>query len=109
MFWISILATALISALLTCWLLGYWFRSRLWPKLLMEIDEEFQVRLKEASDVLGERVERSVRKGVVDGVTSLASREVLSGTTKNIARSGAGMVEDGLGWILGRRREDDRD
>ena len=109
MFWISIIVTALLSAVVTCLLLTYWFRSRLWPQLLAEIDEEFRVRLQEASDVLGERVERSVRKGVVDGVTSLASREVLSGTTRNIARSGAGMVEDGLGWILGRKREDDRD
>lgn len=109
MIWLGFVATALLGALFTCLLMSYWIRVRLWPRLLADIDEEFRVRLKEASDVLGERVERSVRKGVVDGVTSLASREVLSGTTRNIARSGAGMVEDGLGWILGRRREDDRD
>ena len=107
MFWLSILATALLSGLVTCLLMGYWFRTHLWPRLMAEIDEEFRIRLQEASDVLGDRVERSVRKGVVDGVTSLASREVLSGTTRNIARGGAELVEESLGWILRKRREED--
>ena len=107
MYWLAIVATALLSGLFTCLLMGYWIRVYLWPRLMAEIDEEFRQRLKEASDVLGDRVERSVRKGVVDGVTSLASREVLSGTTRNIARGGAELVEESLGWILRRRREEE--
>ena len=110
MFWLAIFTTAILSGLFTCLLMGYWIRVRLWPQLLAEIDEEFRDRLQEASDVLGDRVERSVRKGVIDGVSSLATREVWSGTTRNFARSGAEIMEEGLGWILGRRRDErDRD
>ena len=107
MYWLAIVATALLSGLVTCVLMGYWIRSRLWPQLMAEIDEEFRVRLQEASDVLGDRVEHSVRKGVVDGVTSLASREVLSGTTRNLARGSAELMEESLGWILRRRRDEE--
>jgi len=111
MFWLSIIITAILSGLFTCLLVSYWIQVKLWPRLIEQIDEEFRVRLQEASDVLGDRVERSVRKGVVEGVTSLASREVLTGTTRTIARSGAEIVEESLGWILGRRppRGPDRD
>lgn len=109
--WLTILLTALASALLTCLLISWWLRYRVRPRLMAELDQEFRLRLKEASDVLAARVEEAVRKGVRDGFTSLASREVLQGTTRNIARTGAGIVEESLGRILGRRpaREDDQE
>lgn len=107
--WLTVILTALASAWLTCALMAAWLRYRVRPRLLAQLDEEFRLRLKEASDVLALRVEEAVRKGVREGFTSLASREVLQGTTRNIARTGAGLVEDSLGRILGRRPPRDSD
>jgi hypothetical protein len=109
--WLTILVTALLSAALTCSVIAWWLQNRVRPRFLEQMDEEFRLRLKEASDVISARVEESVRKGVRDGFTSLASKEVIQGTTRNIARTGAGFVEDSLGKILGRRppRSDDQE
>lgn len=104
---LTIILTALASALCTCLILGWWWQYRARPRLMAQLDDEFRQRLKEASDVMSARVEEAVRKGVRDGFTSLASREVLEGTTRNIARTGAGLVEDSIGRILGRRRASD--
>lgn len=104
---LTIILTALASALCTCLILAWWWQQWARPRLMAQLDEEFRLRLKEASDVISARVEEAVRKGVRDGFTSLASREVLEGTTRNIARTGAGLVEDSIGRILGRRRGDD--
>jgi hypothetical protein len=109
--WLTILVTALLSAALTCSVIAWWLQNRVRPRFLEQMDEEFRLRLKEASDVISARVEEAVRKGVRDGFTSLASKEVIQGTTRNIARTGAGFVEDSLGKILGRRpsRSDDQE
>jgi hypothetical protein len=101
--WLAIAVTALLSASLTCAALAWWLQYRARPRIMAQLDEEFRLRLKEASDVLAVRVEEAVRRGVRDGFTSLASKEVIQGTTRNIARTGAGFVEDSLGRILGRR------
>lgn len=102
--WWAILITAVLCAVLSCALTATWIRYRITPRLKEDLDREFQVRLEHASDVLSERVEQAVRRGVVDGFTGLASREVLEDTTRNIARSGAEFVEERLGRIFGRRR-----
>jgi hypothetical protein len=44
-----------------------------------------------------------VRKGIQEGVVSLASRETLEGTTRNLARSSAELMEDRLNRIFGGR------
>lgn len=110
MFWLQIAVTALFSAILTCILMGYWFKTRLWPQLWQQVDQEFRQRLEEASDVIGGRVETSVRKGVVDGVTSFATPQGISGTTRTIAKSSVDFVGDSLlGKARRRRRDDNRD
>lgn len=101
--WLAISLTALLSATLTCSVIAWWLQYRVRPRFMEQMDEEFRLRLKEASDVISARVEEAVRKGVRDGFTSLASKEVIQGTTRNIARTSAGFVEDSLGRILGRR------
>ncbi|MDF1629408.1 MAG: hypothetical protein P1U78_06390 [Alcanivoracaceae bacterium] len=101
--WLAIVATAALSAALTCSVIAWWLQNRVRPRFMAQLDEEFRQRLKEASDVMALRVEEAVSRGVREGVTSLASREVIQGTTRNIARTGAGFVEDSLGKILGRR------
>jgi len=106
-----VVAAAVLSAVLTCVALATWTQYWLRPRLMKQLDEEFRVRLAEASDVLAERVEDAVRRGVIDGVTRIGTREVIEGATRNIARTGAGLVEDSLGRILGRqnRRSTDPD
>jgi hypothetical protein len=101
--WAAIMLTAIFSSILTCSVIAWWLQYRVRPRFMAQLDEEFRQRLKEASDVMAARVEVAVSRGVRDGVTSLASREVIQGTTRNIARTGAGFVEDSLGKILGRR------
>lgn len=101
--WLAIGVTAVLSAALTCSVIAWWLQHRVRPRFMAQLDEEFRQRLKEASDVMAARVEEAVSRGVREGVTSLASREVIQGTTRNIARTGAGFVEDSLGKILGRR------
>ena len=98
----QILAVAGLSALLTCIATALWSQYWLRPRLMRQLDEEFTVRLAQASEVLAERVEEAVRRGVMDGVTRLATREVIEGTTRNIARTGADFVEERLGRIFGR-------
>lgn len=100
--WVLVLV-ALGSAAVACMALAMWMTLWLKPRLEKQFDEEFRVRLAEASDVLAARVEEAVRKGVMDGFTRLASKEVLEGTTRNIARTGADIFEEGIGRILGRR------
>ncbi len=105
--WILV-AIALGSAALACAGLGVWMTLWLKPRLARQFDEEFKQRLDEAADVLAARVEEAVRRGVMDGFTRLASKEVLEGTTRTIAKTGADIVEEGLGRILGRRGRRDR-
>lgn len=107
--WILIVI-ALGSAAVACAVLALWMTLWLKPRLAREFDEEFKQRLEEASDVLAARVEDAVRRGVMDGFTRLASKEVIEGTTRTIAKTGADFVEDSFGRIFGRRptrREED--
>ena len=102
--WLLIIATALLSSLLTCALVVAWFQLRIRPSLMQQLDDEFRYRLDEASEVIGERVEEAVRAGLVEGVTALGSREVLEGTTRNLARSSAEIVEERVNRMFGRSR-----
>jgi hypothetical protein len=112
--WMPILVTAFLSSLFTVIAASLWFRFRTRPSLMRQLDEEFRDRLAEASDVIGERVEQSVRQGVVEGVSALASREVLEGTTRTLAKTSAEMVEERVNRLFRRRsgrwreRDDDR-
>lgn len=111
--WLVIIATAVLSSLFTCLLAFGWFQLRTRPSLMAQLDEEFRYRLDEASEVIGERVEEAVRTGLVEGVTALGSREVLEGTTRNLAKTSAEIVEDRVNRIFGgrprgtRRRDQD--
>lgn len=101
--WLAMIVTAVLSAALTCSVIAYWLQYRVRPRFMSQLDEEFRQRLKEASDVMAARVEDAVSRGVREGFTSLASKDVIQGTTRTIARTGAGFVEDGIGKIFGRR------
>lgn len=98
--WMSllwVLLTALLSSLFTLGL-GYWvFDRHLKQRLLDEIDHHVDAAVEE----MGREVEARVKQGVVDGVASLPSTEVLAGAGRTAARSGVDMVSTLLG--MGRR------
>ena len=95
-----VLVTALLSAGFTALLLVVVFRRRILPELEQRLGE----RLEAAREDFAQSVERSVRKGFLDGVSSLPSREMLQDTTRTIARTGMGLVGDSLNTLLGGRR-----
>lgn len=112
--WLTILVTALLSSIFTTVVAFCWFQFRMRPSLMDQLDEEFRQRLAEASEVIGERVEEAVRQGLVEGVSALGSLEVLEGTTRNLARSSAEMVEERVSRLFrrprtARRRDRDRE
>lgn len=107
--WFAIIVTALLCGVSACVITALWFRHRELPRAKAELDRALRSRIDEGADVIAERVEQAVRRGVTDGFTNLARREVLEDTTRNIARTGAEFVEERLGRIFGRRTRDDQE
>lgn len=99
-----LLLTALITSLLTVLLIGVGFQYYVRPRMEQELEARLKARSEKGLAILEERIEKAVKRGVVDGVAALASKEVLQDTTRNLARSGAELVEDRLSNLLGRRR-----
>lgn len=106
----TILWTALASAIFTLVLFALCWQFVLRPRLEKELEVKLQRRVEKGVEVLEDRVEQAVRRGVLEGVTALASKEVLQDTTRTLARSGAELVESRLNTFFGRRqRDDDKD
>lgn len=59
-----------------------------------------EAELEEKLAALEEEIERRVRKGVVDGITSMATAGPLRDTTVNVTEAGANLVGEGLGALL---------
>ncbi len=106
-----ILASALLSSLLTL-ALGFYFFDRHYKKrLLVEIDgradayrQRFQEVLDDEVEKIGNTIETRVRQGVLDAVASLPSSEVIRGTTQSVVQTGVDLVESGLSTFLGTRK-----
>lgn len=64
--------------------------------------------IKKFKDEVGPVIEERVKKGVKDGFSSLASREVIRDTTRNMARTGADIVGDTLKPLLKSKRRPSR-
>lgn len=107
--WLAIVITAVLCGVSACVITALWFRYRELPRAKAELDRALRSRIDAGADVIAERVEDAVRRGVTDGFTNLARREVLEDTTRNIARTGAEFVEERLGRIFGRRPRDDQE
>lgn len=107
MWWMFAL-TALSSALLTVLAIGIYVEKVARPRLERELEKKLSKRIKSGLDVLEERIEKAVRRGVLDGVQALTSKEVLQDTTRSLARSGAELVENSISQMLGRRRREDK-
>lgn len=94
---LQIVLTALLSSLLTLGI-GYWvFERRLKQRLWDEIDH----CVEDAVAQIGREVEERVKQGVIDGVASLPSTEVIAGAGRTAAKSGVDLVSTLLG--MGRR------
>lgn len=102
--WLMIVVTALLSALLTLAALALWMNLHIRPRVAQDLEALLREQAEIAADLMAAKVEEAVRRGIVDGVTSLPTREVLQGTTRNIARTSVEIVEDRLGSLFGRRR-----
>jgi len=89
---ISIVATALLSSVLTLSIALHYFRKYAKPRFDKAVDEAIEKFKAE----VGPEIEQRVKKGVLDGVKSLPSKEMLRDTTRSIARTGLDIVGDGL-------------
>jgi len=103
---VIIVATAVLSAGLTT-AGAYWLYRK---RLRRELDEQLaaalvqlEERLQAALGSLGAVVEERVRQGVVKGVASLPSSDVLADTTRTVAKTGVELAGGALGALLGRR------
>ena len=89
---LTILATAILSSTLTLLVATHFFRKYAKPryeKAVTEAIERFKAEV-------GPEIEQRVKQGVLEGIKSLPTREVLRDTTRTIARTGLDIVGDGL-------------
>jgi hypothetical protein len=93
----AVLATAVISSLLTLAL-----AARL-------IERRYRVRLDQEKErflaALGDTVEQRVRQGVVDGIKSLPSPEMVRWTREAVTDAAGELVRGGLSSLLGDRKK----
>lgn len=95
-----VIATAILSSATTLGL-AYWIFQRYFRRELAE-------QLGKLKEEVGEIIETRVRKGFLDGVTSLYSPDAIRDTTRNMAKTGVTLVNDRINSILGKRRRDAR-
>lgn len=98
---VKIAATALLSSVVTLWLVAVYFKRYLLPQL----ERDFQALVDRAIEDLGRTVEERVKKGVLEGVAAIPSAEMLQSTTRAAAQTGVDLVGAGLNALLGGRRE----
>lgn len=91
---ITVIATALLTSMITLIVSHFFLEKRI---------KELNVKFDQSIDRLGDVIEERVRQGVINGVSSLPSREVIRGTTRTIAKTGVEIVEDGLNSFLGKK------
>lgn len=91
------LLSAILASVFTIGAAWLWWRK----SLSQEIDQ----LLDEKSARLGDEIERRVRQGVIDGVSSIPSAEVLENATRTATRTGAAIIGEGLSAILGRKNK----
>src|SRR5699024_11561354 len=68
---------------------GLWLNFSVRPSLKRELEQFFAEQGEQASNRIAERVETAVKRGVVEGVKSLSTRDVLQDTTRNLAKTSA--------------------
>lgn len=91
------LLSAIFASVFTIGAAWLWWRR----SLRREIDK----LLDEKSARLGAEIERRVRQGIIDGVSSIPSAEVLENATRTATRTGAAIIGEGISAILGRKNK----
>ena len=87
---LTIIATALLSSIMTLTIAHLVMKGRIkkhYEAGLAKAIEQFKQEV-------GPDIEARVKKGVVDGVKSLPSREILRDTTRTIAKTGLDIMGD---------------
>lgn len=105
--WWWLVVSAILSSLFTLIVVGLWLQLVMRPSLLKELEGLLEEQGESASKVIAKRVEEAVKQGVLGGVKSLPSRDVLHDTTRNFAKTGVEIVEDRLGNLFKTRRNRD--
>ena len=95
---ITILSTAVLSSLLTL-VLAYWWLDR-------HLRQRLEHRMEELQEELGVALQERVRRGVVEGVASIPSTEVLKGTGQTLTATAGDLVRSGLSTFLGTGSDD---
>ncbi len=98
-----VVASTLLISLFTLVAVGVWAHFYFQPRLRDSLQRELDEQVEKAAQVLSDRVEEGVRRGLVEGVRNLPSKELLEGASRNLARTSAEMVGERLGQIFGRK------
>lgn len=96
---LRIVGTALLSSLLTLWLVYLFFDRYLLPRL----ERQLQQQLDKAIADLGPTIEERVKRGILEGVAAIPSAEMLQSTTRAVTQTGVDLVGAGIDALLGRR------
>lgn len=98
---LQIVATALLASAFTLAMIAFYLERFFLPRL----ERDFQTQIDRAIEDLGRTVEERVKKGLLDGVASIPSTEVLQNTTRAVTQTGVDLVGAGLSALLGGRRD----
>ncbi len=88
----SVIATASLSSLLTLAIAVYYLRKHAKPGYDKAVAEAI-VRFKAE---VGPEIEQRVKQGVLEGIKSLPTREVLRDATRSLAKTGLDIMGDSL-------------
>lgn len=102
---IDIVVSALLSAFVTLLVVALWGHFYFLPRLKRDLQKEMDEQAYKAARLISESVEDAVKKGLVDGVRSLPTREVIEHTSRSLAKSSSEIVGDRLGKFFGRREK----
>lgn len=91
------LLSAVLASGFTIGAAWFWWRKSLSKEISQLLDEK--------STALSEEIERRVRQGIIDGVSSIPSAEVLENATRTATKTGAAIIGEGLSTLLGRRKK----
>ena len=97
---VPIVATAVLSSLLTVGLAGVVFR-RIAGRMEERLEARLQERLAEIAEEVGETIEARLRSVVRDAVRDFKQASLASGATRTVATTGAELVQEGLRILMG--------
>lgn len=100
---VTIVATAVLSAVCTLGVVWWIYARRLRPR----IEEDLEKKIARLEDELGQLIRARVRQGVLDAVASLPSTNVLRETQRTVVKTAADLLEGGLASLWGEKPKKD--